>query len=154
MKDSSSENSITEGSNNLCPGIEPPSVYKGEVPFLTFTVENENATPPLFTVEESVVGKLWGKGGKLSFTGNAEESAKVFLDVIIKKYGHLLLPSLDDCYKEIPFPEDAKESAFFVAGLAEMHKYLGKKSKHGRKKMGIADIWKMVRVGPFRLGGS
>lgn len=34
------------------------------------------------------------------------------------------IPTLEDCYKVIPFPRDEKESAFFAAGLAEMHKYL------------------------------
>lgn len=34
------------------------------------------------------------------------------------------IPPLEECYKVIPFPKDEKESAFFAAGLAEMHKYL------------------------------
>ena len=35
-----------------------------------------------------------------------------------------VLPSLDTCYKDIPFPECEKECAFFVAGLSEMYKYI------------------------------
>ena len=35
-----------------------------------------------------------------------------------------VLPSLDTCYKDIPFPEDEKECTFFVAGLTEMYKYI------------------------------
>ena len=34
------------------------------------------------------------------------------------------LPDLDKCYQDIPFPEDEKECAFFVAGISELHKYL------------------------------
>lgn len=36
-------------------------------------------------------------------------------------------PSLDDAYKEIPFPDNEKEHSFFVAGLVEMYKYLRSK---------------------------
>ena len=49
-----------------------PSVFKGDVPFLTFCVES------------NVVGKLWGTGGVLSFEGDVEESAKIFFDKVIE----------------------------------------------------------------------
>lgn len=55
-----------------------PSVFKGEVAFLTFSVEGKE------------IGKLWAKGGKLSFEGDCEKSAKIFFDEVIQKNRHLL----------------------------------------------------------------
>lgn len=52
--------------------FKQPSALKGEVPLLTLVAEN------------ATVGKLWATGGVLSFEGNAEESAKVFFDHVIK----------------------------------------------------------------------
>ena len=34
------------------------------------------------------------------------------------------LPSLDDCYKYIPFPKDEKDHAMYCAGIAECHKLI------------------------------
>ena len=34
------------------------------------------------------------------------------------------LPTIDECYKAIPFPEDAREAAMFCAGIAECHKVI------------------------------
>jgi hypothetical protein len=34
------------------------------------------------------------------------------------------LPTLEEAYKAIPFPEDERECAMFVAGLAECHKFI------------------------------
>ena len=48
------------------------SVYKGELAFMTFTIEGKT------------VGELWGTGGVLSFTGDYEASAKVFFDNVIE----------------------------------------------------------------------
>ena len=36
------------------------------------------------------------------------------------------IPPIEELYKAIPFPEDEKEAAFFVAGIAEAHKFLTK----------------------------
>lgn len=36
------------------------------------------------------------------------------------------IPLIVNLYKAIPFPEDEKESAFFVAGINEAHKYISK----------------------------
>lgn len=33
-------------------------------------------------------------------------------------------PTLDECYKTIPFPADEHECAMFVAGIAECHKFI------------------------------
>jgi len=49
-----------------------PSVFKGEVALLTFSSEGKK------------IGELWGTGGKLSFTGDAEASAKIFFDEVIR----------------------------------------------------------------------
>ncbi len=48
------------------------SVFNGEIPFITFSVEGQD------------VGKLWGTGGILSFEGDCEESAKIFFEQVIK----------------------------------------------------------------------
>ena len=58
--------------------ITQPSVYDGEVPFLTFDVDGK------------VVGKLWGVGGVLSFEGDADESARIFFESVIEMNLHLL----------------------------------------------------------------
>jgi hypothetical protein len=52
--------------------FEAPSVFKGEVAFLTFDIEGKK------------IGELWGTGGKLSFTGDVEASAKVFFDKVVE----------------------------------------------------------------------
>jgi hypothetical protein len=52
-----------------------PSVYKGDIPFLTFHSDNPDGDRDL--------GKLWATGGKLSFEGDIEQSAKVFFDQVI-----------------------------------------------------------------------
>ena len=36
------------------------------------------------------------------------------------------LPSIEECYKAIPFPEDDHEQAYFVAGIAECHKFIAR----------------------------
>ena len=51
------------------------SVFKGEVPFITFT--NDNG-------EGVIVGRLWGTGGKFSFEGNVDESARIFFEQVIE----------------------------------------------------------------------
>lgn len=59
----------------MCKGgvaFKQPSVFKGEVAFLTFDIEGKK------------VGELWGTGGKLSFTGDAEASAKIFFEHVIE----------------------------------------------------------------------
>ena len=56
------------------------SVFKGEVAFLTLTVDNPDGGNPI------EVGKLWGTGGKLSFEGDVEESARIFFDAVIECY--------------------------------------------------------------------
>lgn len=57
--------------------VHEPSVFRGDVPFLSFHVG------------EKVIGKLWGTGGRLSFEGDADESAKVFFDNVVKLNSHL-----------------------------------------------------------------
>ncbi len=59
--------------------IQSPSVFKGEIPFLTFTID-----------DGTVVGKLWGTGGKLSFEGDCEKSAEIFFEQVIIICKHLL----------------------------------------------------------------
>ena len=54
-----------------------PSVFKGEVAFLTLFVTDDDGN----TV---TIGELWGKDGKLSFTGDADKSAQVFFDRVIE----------------------------------------------------------------------
>jgi hypothetical protein len=54
-----------------------PSVYKGDIPFLTFHSDNPDGGRDL--------GKLWATGGKLSFEGDIEQSAKVFFDQVIAR---------------------------------------------------------------------
>ena len=71
-------------SNNQIFCFKSPSVYKGEIPLLTFGVNNPDSGKSI------EVGKLWGIGGKLSFEGNADESAKLFFEHVIKKSSHLL----------------------------------------------------------------
>ena len=59
----------------MCEGafsFKQPSVFKGEVAFLTFDVEGKK------------VGQLWGTGGKLSFTGDVDASAKIFFEQVIE----------------------------------------------------------------------
>lgn len=59
----------------MCEGtlaFEQPSVFKGEIAFLTFDVEGKK------------VGELWGTGGKLSFTGDVDASAKIFFEQVIE----------------------------------------------------------------------
>ena len=36
------------------------------------------------------------------------------------------LPSIEECYKAIPFPEDDHEQAYFVAGIAECHIFIAR----------------------------
>ena len=36
------------------------------------------------------------------------------------------LPTVEECYKVIPFPEDERGCAMFVAGIAECHKFIGR----------------------------
>lgn len=60
----------------------PLSIFDGDVPFLTF-----------FTPESTVAGKLWGRGGVLSFEGNAEESAKIFFEHVIQLNREFMLRS-------------------------------------------------------------
>lgn len=46
---------------------------------MTFSVtDNDNVT--------HIVGEFWGKGGKLSFEGHVEESAKCFINSVINTY--------------------------------------------------------------------
>ena len=52
--------------------FEVPSVFKGEIPFMTFYVEGKK------------VGELWGTGGELSFTGDIDASAKIFFEHVIQ----------------------------------------------------------------------
>jgi len=54
------------------------SVFKGEIPFLTFAVDGIDGGPPV------EVGKLWGTGGKLSFEGDLEKSAEIFFEQVIE----------------------------------------------------------------------
>ena len=34
------------------------------------------------------------------------------------------IPNIEKLYKAIPFPDDEFEAAFFIAGIAEAHKFL------------------------------
>lgn len=34
------------------------------------------------------------------------------------------LPTIEEVYKAIPFPEDERECAMYVAGLADCHQYI------------------------------
>lgn len=34
------------------------------------------------------------------------------------------LPTIDEVYKAVPFPEDERECAMYVAGLADCHQYI------------------------------
>jgi hypothetical protein len=61
--------------------VKMPSVFDGEIPFMTFYVD---------AVE---CGRLWGKGGVLSFEGDAEESAKVFFDQVIERNRECIMRS-------------------------------------------------------------
>ena len=45
-------------------------IFRGEVPFLTLNLNDAEGNPV-------PVGKLWGKGGKFSFTGDVDESARM-----------------------------------------------------------------------------
>jgi len=36
------------------------------------------------------------------------------------------LPSIEECYKAIPFPEDNHDQAYFVAGIAECHIFIAR----------------------------
>ena len=65
--------------------LEIPSVFDGDIPFMTFYI---NETGP--SVE---CGRLWGKGGVLSFEGNAEESAKVFFEQVIQRNHEYIMRS-------------------------------------------------------------
>lgn len=58
--------------------LDQPSIFKGEIPFLTFTVGGKK------------IGKLWATGGVLSFEGDCEKSAELFFEEIIEKNKHLL----------------------------------------------------------------
>jgi hypothetical protein len=49
------------------------SVFDGDVPFITFSTDGGREC-----------GKLWGRGGVLSFEGNADESAQVFFDKVVQ----------------------------------------------------------------------
>lgn len=64
---------MTHPSKELGTAIfKQPSVFNGEVAIVTFHVKDKK------------VGELWGTGGKLSFTGDADASAKVFFDNVIE----------------------------------------------------------------------
>lgn len=67
---------LNEDSTSEITTLKMPSVFDGDVPILTFSVDKGRSNV--------VCGKLWGKGGVLSFDGNAEESAKVFFDRVIQ----------------------------------------------------------------------
>jgi len=41
------------------------------------------------------------------------------------------LPSIEECYKAIPFPEDDHEQAYFVAGIAECHIFIVRQLETG-----------------------
>lgn len=68
------------------PTLKVPSVFDGDVPFLTFNVEDGNGG-------SRVVGKLWGRGGVLSFEGDADESAMVFFRELIERNREFLMRS-------------------------------------------------------------
>lgn len=70
---------INSSAKSIGSVLNIPSVFKGETPFMTFSVTDENNIT-------YVVGELWGKGGKLSFEGHVEESAKIFINSVIKTY--------------------------------------------------------------------
>ena len=38
---------------------------------------------------------------------------------------NLKWPTIEECYKAIPFPTDERECAMFCAGIAEAHKFIG-----------------------------
>lgn len=49
------------------------SILKGEIPFCEFIRTADDG-------EVQTLGTLWAKDGKLSFTGNADESAEAFIE--------------------------------------------------------------------------
>ena len=36
------------------------------------------------------------------------------------------LPTIEECYKAIPFPSNERDCAMFVAGIAECHKFVSR----------------------------
>lgn len=64
-------------SSEHCAIMPQPSVFDGDIPFLTFFVYDDQKN------EQVETGKLWATGGQLSFEGNADASAKVFFDSLI-----------------------------------------------------------------------
>ena len=69
--------------------IKIPSVFDGDVPFMTFHTQVDGKN-----VE---CGKLWGKGGVLSFEGDVDESARVFFDNVIERNREFLMRSNVEC---------------------------------------------------------
>ena len=43
---------------------------------------------------------------------------------ILHNTGSPKLPTIEECYQDIPFPSDDRECAMFVAGIAECHKFI------------------------------
>lgn len=66
--------------------LKMPSVFDGDIPFLELFVED-----PI--CGQKIIGKLWGKGGVLTFEGDAEESAKVFFEHVIQRNREFLMRS-------------------------------------------------------------
>lgn len=53
------------------------------------------------------------------------------LEIIVAQFtptnsAMLKLPTIEECYRAIPFPSDERECAMFVAGIAECHKFVGR----------------------------
>lgn len=65
--------------------VKQTPVFDGETPFIMFHVVDEEG-------KDKIIGKLWGTGGRLSFEGDAEASAKVFFDEVIELNRHALMP--------------------------------------------------------------
>ena len=58
------------------PPLKIPSVFDGDIPFVKFSCEADDKT-----IE---CGRLWAKGGVLRFEGDADESAKIFFEQVIR----------------------------------------------------------------------
>ena len=59
------------------------AIFQGDIPFLTLSLDDADGNPV-------PIGKLWGKGGTLSFTGDVDESARIFFEEIMRRGMHYL----------------------------------------------------------------
>ncbi len=57
--------------------LKIPSIFDGDIPFVKFSCEAEG--------KSTECGRLWAKGGVLRFEGDADESAKIFFEQVIRR---------------------------------------------------------------------